>query len=152
MAYEGVTEILNSYITSDDLKIATNRYNAAVSSNNCNASMRFEYALALTRSRYSVDQLRAIQLLEDLCVSGDNEAFRDYLYYLTIANIKLQNYDRALACIKKFLSVEPENRQAKDLKDYIDSKLFRDGMKGLAIVGGVAVALGTAVAIAFSKK
>lgn len=90
MAYEGVTEILNSYITSDDLKIATNRYNAAVSSNNCNASMRFEYALALTRSRYSVDQLRAIQLLEDLCVSGDNEAFRDYLYYLTIANIKLQ--------------------------------------------------------------
>lgn len=48
--------------------------------------------------------------------------------------------------------MEPENRQAKDLKEYIESKVFRDGMKGLAIVGGVAVAVGAAVALALGSK
>jgi len=151
MSYEKVSHLLNDYITSDDMSHYTNRYNAALRTGNCPPSTRFEYALALTRSRYRADQLRAVNMLEDLCVSGEPDVFRDYLYYLTIANIKLQNYERARDCINKFLSVEPDNRQAKDLKEYIDSKLFKEGMKGLAIVGGVAVAVGAAVALALGS-
>ena len=90
MSYEKVQHLLNDYISNDDLNQYTNRFNAAIRAGNCPASIRFEYALALTRSRYKADHLRAVNLLEDLSVSGDPEAFRDYLYYLTTVNIKLQ--------------------------------------------------------------
>ncbi|XP_017461779.1 PREDICTED: mitochondrial fission 1 protein-like, partial [Rhagoletis zephyria] len=133
MSYEKVSHLLNDHISSEDMGMFTTKYNTALRSGNCPPATRFEYALALTRSRYKGDHLRAVNILEDLCVSGDPDVFRDYLYYLTIVNIKLQNFERARDCINKFLSVEPENRQAKDLKEYIESKVFREGVKGLAI-------------------
>lgn len=54
---------------------------------------------------------------------------------------------RAKDCAKKFLSVEPNNRQAKDLSDYIEKKLFSKEMKGLAVVGSAAVVIGAAAAL-----
>lgn len=72
---------------------------------------RFEYAWALIRSKHTADLRKGILLLEELCSSGDPEARRDYLYYLAVANTKVKEYDRAMDCIKKFLSVEPNNRQ-----------------------------------------
>lgn len=43
---------------------------------------RFEYAWCLVRSKYRADIKRGIILLEDLCATGDDEAKRDYLFYL----------------------------------------------------------------------
>ena len=90
MSNERVTQLLNDYISTEEMSEWTSRFNTAVRSGKCPPSLQFQYALALTRSRYKADHMRAVNLLEDLCVSGEPEVFRDYLYYLTINNIKLQ--------------------------------------------------------------
>lgn len=56
-----------------------------------------------------------------------------------------------MECAKKFLEIEPSNRQVQDLKDYADKKRFNNGMKGLAIVGGAVLAAG-ALVMAFKSK
>ncbi|CAG2175270.1 unnamed protein product, partial [Oppiella nova] len=115
---------------------------------------RFEYALALIRSRYATDILRGVNEFEDLCSTGDPNARRDYLYYLALANTKLKEYQRARDCIKKFLSVEPDNRQAQELDRLIRDKLTKEGLLGMAMVGGAAVAIGGLIGIgmALAKK
>jgi fission 1 protein len=101
---------------------------------------QFNYAYCLVRSRHKEDILRGVILLEDLCSSGDPIAMRDYLYYLAFANTRLKDYERARDCIKKFLAVEPSNRQAQELEAIIRDRLTKEGLKGLVITGGVAVA------------
>lgn len=109
------------------------------------------YAWSLIRSKYRADVKRGIILLEDLCSSGDEDgkvtdmlksyrqfllmdislaARRDYLFYLSIANTKLGEYDRAHECVKKFLTVEPENRQAQELEKIIKDRMTKEGLKG----------------------
>ena len=90
MSNSTVEAILDDHISNDELARVTNQYNAASSSGRVSADIRFQYALALVRSRYSADHHRSIRLLEDLTATGEQNAFRDYLYYLTIANIKIQ--------------------------------------------------------------
>lgn len=169
---ERVNTILNDHISAKDLQEATVKYNLASKEDNLTPQVRFQYALALTRSRLHCDHLRAVTLLEDLSSTGEPDAFRDYLFYLVIANMKLkvyvlftccsllilsslfpiQDYSRAHDCVKKFLSVEPNNRQAQDLNEYIEKKLFNKEMKGLALVGTAAVVAGTAIALLFRKS
>lgn len=86
--YENVKCLLDDYISSSDLNILTNKYNAL--DRPIPVNQQFEYAIALTRSRFHGDNMRAINILEDLCVCGDPQAFRDYLYYIAVANIKLK--------------------------------------------------------------
>ncbi|KAH7637312.1 mitochondrial membrane protein, variant 2 [Dermatophagoides farinae] len=148
---ERVEAMLDSNVTNSELKLHTEKFNQAMRDGKCDVDTKFQYAVTLSRSRISADHHRAITLLEDLCVSGDPEAFRDYLFYLIIVNIKLHDYVRALECAKKFLEIEPSNRQVQDLKTYAEKKRFNTGMKGLAIVGGVALAAG-ALVMAFKNK
>lgn len=92
--------------------------------------------------------------MEDLCATGDDEARRDYLFYLAIANTKLGENQRALECCKKFLSVEPNNRQAQELEKIIKDRQLKEGLKGAAVVGGAALVVGGIVglAMALAKK
>ena len=101
---------------------------------------QFNYAHCLIRSRHKEDIVRGVILLEDLCSNGDPSAMRDYLYYLAFANTRLKDYERAQDLIKKFLAVEPSNRQAQELEKLIRDRLTKEGLKGLAMTGGVAVA------------
>lgn len=93
-------------------------------------------------------------MLEDLCNSGMPEARRDYLFYLAVGNTKLKDYTRAKELVKKFLSVEPQNRQAQELDKYIQERLTKEGLMGMAVVGGAALVVGGLVGIgmALSKK
>ena len=85
--------ILEDYITPEELKKywlsyeneRRSRKDGVVSN-----QTRFEYGLALIRSRYTTDIMRGVHEFEDLCSTGDPNARRDYLYYLALANTKLK--------------------------------------------------------------
>ena len=138
----------------DELKIFEKAYYDEMNKGGAANQTRFNYAWCLIRSKYRADIHRGIMLLEDLCSTGDSDARRDYLFYLAIANTKIHEYQRAHDCIKKFLSVEPNNRQAQDLEKLIKDRLTKEGLKGLAIAGGAAIALGGLVGLgmALAKK
>ena len=101
---------------------------------------------------------------------------RDYLYYLAIGNTKLKEYSTALKYVRALLQVEPGNRQAqvrcgifhwsrqkrfkktkrmnrwtivfqKELEAIVSRRLEKDGMVGMAVAGGAAVALGGLVGL-----
>ncbi|KFM74880.1 Mitochondrial fission 1 protein, partial [Stegodyphus mimosarum] len=115
---------------------------------------QFDYAWCLIRSKYPTDIRRGVVLLEDLFHNGDATAKRDYLYYLAVGHTKLKDYNQALKLLSKFLSIEPTNRQAQVLQKYIKDKMKKEGLIGIAIVGGAALALGSIVGIsmALAKK
>jgi len=67
---------------------------------------------------------------------------RECLYYLALGNFKLGNYAEARRYNDLLLDKEPNNLQAASLRTLIDDKVAREGMMGVAIVGGIAVAAG----------
>jgi fission 1 protein len=70
------------------------------------------------------------------------ERRRECLYYLALGNFKLGNYAEARRYNDLLLEKEPNNLQAASLQTLIDDKVAREGMMGVAIVGGLAVAAG----------
>lgn len=70
------------------------------------------------------------------------ERRRECLYYLALGNFKLGNYAEARRYNDLLLEKEPNNLQAASLRTLIDDKVAREGMMGVAIVGGLAVAAG----------
>lgn len=70
------------------------------------------------------------------------ERRRECLYYLALGNYKLGNYAEARKYNELLLDLEPANLQAGSLKTLIDDKVAKEGMVGVAIVGGIAVAAG----------
>ena len=111
------------------------------------STSQFEYSWCLVRSRYPADIRKGIILLEDLFQNRDETNKRDYLYYLAIGNTKLKEYATALKYIRALLQVEPGNRQAQELEVIVTKRLEKDGMIGMAVAGGTAVALGGLVGL-----
>ena len=70
------------------------------------------------------------------------ERRRECLYYLALGNFKLGNYAEARRYNDLLLDKEPNNLQAASLRTLIDDKVAKEGMMGMAIVGGIAVAAG----------
>ena len=70
------------------------------------------------------------------------ERRRECLYYLGLGNFKLGSYAEARRYNDQLLDHEPGNLQATSLRDLIDEKVQKEGLMGMAIVGGVAVAAG----------
>ena len=64
------------------------------------------------------------------------------MYYLALGNFKLGNYAEARRYNDLLLDKEPGNLQAGSLRTLIDDKVSREGLMGVAIVGGLAVAAG----------
>ncbi|XP_013782287.1 mitochondrial fission 1 protein-like [Limulus polyphemus] len=146
--------LLEDYVSPDDLKKFEELYHNQLKHGNLTSKTQFEYAWCLIRSHYPADIRRGVVLLEDLFTHGDDNAKRDYLFYLGVGNTKLKEYNTALRYVKNFLSVEPANRQAQELEAYIKSRMRKEGLMGMAIVGGAAIALGGLVGlgVALSKK
>jgi len=59
-----------------------------------------------------------------------------------LGDFKLGNYAEARRYNDLLLDKEPNNLQAASLRTLIDDKVAREGMIGVAIVGGLAVAAG----------
>ncbi|RWS15629.1 mitochondrial fission 1 protein-like protein [Dinothrombium tinctorium] len=147
--------LLEDYVSSEDLRRFERRYYDELGKGSVKPSTVFEYSWALIRSRFEHEVKKGIILLEQLCFEGEDEAKRDYLFYLSIANTKIGEYQRALDCTRKFLAAEPNNRQAQELEKIIKERLRRESLKGMAIVGGAAaLVVGGLVGIgmALSKK
>ena len=147
--------LLEESISSTDLKRFETRYQEELAAGRVSPSAQFEYAWCLVRSKYPADIRKGILLLEDLYQNPDEIGKRDYLYYLAIGNARIKEYQLALKYIRGLLQVEPTNRQAQDLESIIKSKMEKEGLIGMAVVGGalifglgglVMLGMGTAVA------
>lgn len=116
----------------------------------------YDYAWCLVRSPSKTDMLRGIAMLEDLFAKTvDESAKRDYLFYLSVGHTRLKEYDKALKYCRAILKVEPRNSNAISLQQHIEKCRKRDGVIGMAIVGGAAaVAAGAIVGlgVALSRR
>ena len=70
------------------------------------------------------------------------ERRRECLYYLALGNFKLGNFANARKYKDLLLDNEPNNLQATNLRALIDDKVAKEGLMGVAIVSGIAVAAG----------
>jgi len=102
---------------------------------------KFNYAWGLIKSNQRGEQQLGVQLLSDIFKTTP-ERRRECLYYLALGNYKLGNYAEARRYNELLLEKEPGNLQASSLQQLIDDKVSREGLVGVAIIGGVAVAAG----------
>ncbi|XP_062994002.1 mitochondrial fission 1 protein [Elgaria multicarinata webbii] len=149
--------VLSEVVALEDLQRFEKKFNAELKAGNVSKGTKFEYAWCLVRSKYSEDIKKGVVLLEDLLPKGNKEEQRDYIFYLSVANYRLKEYEKALKYIRGLLKTEPSNTQALELEKLINKAMQKDGLVGMAIVGGVALgAAGLAgligLAIAKSKS
>eukprot|EP00033_Pygsuia_biforma_P001074 GCRY01001222.1.p1 GENE.GCRY01001222.1~~GCRY01001222.1.p1 ORF type:complete len:149 (+),score=33.02 GCRY01001222.1:110-556(+) len=96
---------------------------------------KFNFAWSLTRSSKRSEIKDGVALLKELHEKDPYN--REYLYYLSMGMYKLQTYVDAKEMALRLLEIEPKNRQALALLELIESRINRDGVIGMAIVGGV---------------
>jgi len=109
---------------------------------------KFNYAWGLVKSNQRSDQHLGVMLLSEIFRSSP-ERRRECLYYLALGNYKLGNYGEARRYNDLLLEKEPGNLQAINLRTLIDDKVSKEGMVGMAIVGGVTVVVGIAASLMF---
>jgi len=102
---------------------------------------KFNYAWGLVKSNVRTDQHLGVMLLSEIFRTSP-ERRRECLYYLALGNYKLGNYAQARKYNDLLLENEPGNLQATNLQTLIDDKVAKEGLMGVAIVSGVAVAAG----------
>ena len=95
----------------------------------------------LIKSEARNDQQDGVRLLSEIFRNAP-ERRRECLYYLALGNYKLGNYAEARRYNDLLLDHEPANLQASSLRSLIDDKVAKEGMVGVAIVGGLAIAAG----------
>lgn len=115
------------------------KFQAEKAAGSVSKSTQFEYAWCLVRSQYNDDIRKGIALLEELLPKGSKEEQRDYVFYLAVGNYRLKEYEKALKYVRGLLQTEPQNNQAKELERLIDKAMKKDGLVGMAIVGGMAL-------------
>lgn len=95
----------------------------------------------LIKSNARGEQQEGVRLLTEIFRTAP-ERRRECLYYLALGNFKLGNYAEARRYNDLLLDKEPGNLQAASLRSLIDDKVSKEGLMGVAIVGGIAVAAG----------
>ncbi|KAI1304556.1 mitochondria fission 1 protein [Xylaria venustula] len=112
---------------------------------------KFNYAWGLVKSNSRNNQQTGVRLLSEIFRVAP-ERRRECLYYLALGNYKLGNYGEARRYNDLLLEKEPANLQAADLRRLIDEKVTREGLVGVAIISGVAIAAGVVGGILFRGK
>ncbi|XP_029419028.1 mitochondrial fission 1 protein [Nannospalax galili] len=158
--------VLNELVSVEDLKKFEKKFQSEQAAGSVSKSTQFEYAWCLVRSKYNDDIRKGILLLEgcsshtsagitELLPKGSKEEQRDYVFYLAVGNYRLKEYERALKYVRGLLQTEPQNNQAKELEHLIDKAMKKDGLVGMAIVGGMALGvagLAGLIGLAVSKS
>ncbi|OXU27464.1 mitochondrial fission 1 protein isoform X2 [Nasonia vitripennis] len=147
-------DVLDEIVSSEDLKKFEIIYNEQLLSGTVDQKVQFQYAWCLVRSKYPADIRKGIMLLEDLYGRNGDSEKRDCLYYLAIGNARIKEYSKALHYVRAFLQIEPGNTQVQRLEVLIKKKMDREGLKGMAIAGGVIVGIASVLGlgIAMAKK
>lgn len=105
---------------------------------------RFNYAWGLIKSNSVPDQQLGVKILADLFKDAP-ERRRECLYYLSIGCFKLNDYSNARKYADILLELEPQNRQAGQLRQIIEDRLAKEGLIGVAITTTVIAAAAAAV-------
>ncbi|KAK3670843.1 Mitochondrial fission 1 protein [Recurvomyces mirabilis] len=105
---------------------------------------KFNYAWGLIKSNNRAEQQEGVRLLSDI-FRASVERRRECLYYLALGNYKLGNYAEARRYNDSLMELEEGNMQAQSLRELIDDKVAKEGMMGMAIVGGLAAAAAVGV-------
>lgn len=95
----------------------------------------------LIKSSSRGEQQEGVRLLSEIFRNAP-ERRRECLYYLALGNYKLGNYAEARRYNDLLLDHEPSNLQAGSLRSLIDDKVAKEGLVGVAIVSGLAIAAG----------
>lgn len=95
----------------------------------------------MIKSTQRSEQQEGVRLLSEI-FRNSPERRRECLYYLALGNYKLGNYAEARRYNDLLLDLEPANLQAGSLKSLIDDRVAKEGLMGVAIVSGIAVAAG----------
>ena len=98
----------------------------------------------LIKSNTREDQQEGVRLLSEIFRASPDRR-RECLYYLGLGNYKLGNYAEARRYNDSLLELEANNLQAQSLRQLIDAKVAREGLMGVAIVGGLAAAAAVGV-------
>ncbi|KAE8148381.1 mitochondria fission 1 protein [Aspergillus avenaceus] len=109
---------------------------------------KFNFAWGLIKSHTRADQQEGVRLLAEIFRTAP-ERRRECLYYLALGNYKLGNYGEARRYNDLLLDKEPANLQAASLGTLIDEKVSKEGLVGIAIVGGLALAAGVVGGMVF---
>ncbi|XP_070785952.1 mitochondrial fission 1 protein [Enoplosus armatus] len=129
--------VLSDVVAPEDLLKFEKKYKNELVKGSVSKETKFEYAWCLIRSKYTEDIKKGIALLEELVQKASKDDSRDFLFYLAVANYRLKEYEKALKYIRNLLKNEPGNKQAMELEKLIDKALKKDGLVGMAIVGGI---------------
>lgn len=100
----------------------------------------------LIKSNIRAEQQLGVRLLSEIFRTSP-ERRRECLYYLALGNYRLGNYAEARRYNELLLEREPHNLQAADLRRLVDDRVAREGLVGIAIISGVAIAAGAAGAV-----
>lgn len=111
---------------------------------------QFNYGWGLIKSRNHKLQQQGIDILSGLYRDVPSMR-RECLYYLALGSYKLGDYTNASRYVDTLLKSEPENVQAKALKDSIHDKVTQEGLIGIGIAGG-ALAVGVGILGALLRK
>ncbi|XP_032355057.1 mitochondrial fission 1 protein [Etheostoma spectabile] len=133
--------VVGDVVAPEDLLKFEKKYNSELAKGSVSKETKFEYAWCLIRSKYTDDIKKGIVLLEELVQKTSKDDSRDFLFYLAVANYRLKEYEKALKYIRTLLKNEPGNKQAHELEKLIDKALKKDGLVGIAIVGGFGLAV-----------
>lgn len=112
---------------------------------------KFNYAWGLVKSGHRDEQQLGVRLLSEIFRVAP-ERRRECLYYLALGNYKLGNYGEARRYNDLLLDKEPTNLQAADLRRLIDDKVAKEGLVGVAIISGIAIAAGVVGGILFKGR
>ncbi|KAK1153332.1 mitochondrial fission 1 protein [Acipenser oxyrinchus oxyrinchus] len=129
--------VVSETVTPEDLMKFEKKYTAELAKGSVSKESQFEYAWCLIRSKYSNDIAKGILLLEELLHKGTKDDQRDYLFYLAVANYRLKEYEKGLKYVRVLLKNEPSNTQGLELEKLIKKAMQKDGLVGMAIVGGI---------------
>ncbi|KAG8176419.1 hypothetical protein JTE90_018409 [Oedothorax gibbosus] len=148
MTDDDMKTLLNYNVPADDVETHRRDYETQLASGKHDLQTTFQYAWCMTHSKNINDLKKASVLFEEIFKEGTEDLKRDSLFYLAISETKQRNYCSAKKYIQAFLTVEPTNVQAAQLKNYIEKRLKKDGITGMALFGAAAVFGGvTAIAV-----
>lgn len=129
--------MLEDFISEQELEKSRTKFNSIA---NPSETDQFEFALNLIRAKQRVQIQEGLSMFQCLFTrTKDDDLKRDALYYMAIAQTKLNNYDEACKYLKSILNVQPSNEQVKELYAEVNRKMKQDGLIGLGIVGSAAL-------------
>uniref|UniRef100_A0A672ZGF5 Mitochondrial fission 1 protein n=1 Tax=Sphaeramia orbicularis TaxID=375764 RepID=A0A672ZGF5_9TELE len=119
--------VVSDVVDPEDLLKFEKKYNNELVKGAVSKETKFEYAWCLIRI-----------LLEELVQKASKDDSRDFLFYLSVANYRLKEYERALKYIRTLLRNEPGNKQAQEMEKLIDKALKKGTWPGWhGDVGGI---------------